>query len=135
MINSTDTDTDTHLFGEELSGSTNAVPGLWELPSLTPEECAEIVEIVERENWFHSGLNQKIAFGRMQISSRLLEIITKHLGSNSICDKRSQMFDRIRRGCWFDQMIANSYAEGDYVKDHIDLHRFDDGILIINLYG
>jgi len=108
--------------------------GLFQL-LLTKDQQEILLKIIKNESWFdHSkGLNQKIAFGADDLNENVIKIFDNLLKNYPII--KSWIYSRKERCFVFNQMIANYYSKGDYVKDHVDLLSFQDGILICNLLG
>ena len=99
------------------------IPGLEYIPSaLSENECFQILTMIEKNNWFLTG-DQMIFFGNLP------EWISPLIGIGS------KMLSSIKRDPLFDQIIANSYNASQGIKPHIDLLKFDDGILIVSLTG
>ena len=121
------------LFGDT-SAALSSPNGLFQL-SLSQDQLKILTTVMEEEKWFHheSGLDQKLAFGANAINKEVISLF-KTLLMTSSCT-RSWIDSRNPPGFEFNQMIANYYSKGDSVMDHIDLLRFQDGILICNVIG
>jgi hypothetical protein len=107
-------------FGIEKS---DLIPGLTYIPSaLSPKACDELISMIEANNWFMNG-NQMIFFGNLpEWLDPIYEIGVR-------------MLPEIKRMPLFDQCIANSYENSQGINDHIDLLKFEDGILIVSISG
>ncbi|KAJ3329723.1 hypothetical protein HDU91_003773 [Kappamyces sp. JEL0680] len=88
-----------------------------------------MLQLVEDQQWFDEtqDRNQFYVFGRENIPPSVLSILEPIANSHL-----AQLFPS---GLWFDQMISNFYSCGKGIAPHVDLARFDDGILICSLKG
>ncbi|KAI8909122.1 hypothetical protein EDD86DRAFT_191290 [Gorgonomyces haynaldii] len=105
------------LFGPE---ETPQIPGLTFLKSAMRDHCLELEQ--EMDQWFQTS-NQYIRFG--SVSFPLLEQLAIQHWPKTISDRKPL----------FDQIIGNKYQPGEGLIPHIDLQRFEDGILILNVKG
>ena len=143
------------LFGEETdtveTGGTGeaAIPGLYRFKIEESVRLEILDKIVLKGNWFTgtresvsvTRLNQKMVFGRTGLENEFINF--QHGGIsgatalfNYLHACATALYPHMEeREFEFDQMISNFYIEGDTVKDHVDLLRFHDGILILNLTG
>lgn len=102
-----------------------SIHGLFLAPSaLLPDELEALILNITDSQWFEDK-NQAMNFGLLPaFLAPLVEIgrllLPEHLRS---------------RTPTFNQMIANKYQPGEGLKDHVDLHRFADGILVASLKG
>jgi hypothetical protein len=107
-------------FGLEKS---DLIPGLSVIHSaLDANLCNELLVKIKENHWFSNG-NQMMFFGKLpSFLSPLYDIGLK-------------MLPNFHREPLFDQCIANYYKNSQGIKPHVDLLKFDDGILIISLLG
>ncbi|KAJ3407852.1 hypothetical protein HDV05_005244 [Chytridiales sp. JEL 0842] len=92
---------------------------------------------INKHNLFNvaNGENQAMRFGTLPEYVEPIIHIGSHLLPNHLLKERRLQQDSINDSkqtatSLFDQMIANYYNPGEGIKDHIDLHRFEDGIII-----
>lgn len=145
------------------SAHSTRVPGMFKF-KINQEIRLEILEnVVLKDNWFNLQekvaskiMNQKMVFGRQGLEAAFINYNVK----NGCGGAATSLFSHLHEcasaidplvaldlpeaenqslgplGLFeFDQMIANYYSKGDSVSDHVDLLRFHDGILIVNLMG
>ncbi|ORX84782.1 hypothetical protein K493DRAFT_86752 [Basidiobolus meristosporus CBS 931.73] len=104
------------------------IPGLVYYPELfSHTQQTKLVEAVIAEQYFATPeMNQAMRFGDLP------ESLTWVIDSlRSISDLFPEPI-RTRMPL-FDQTIINLYRKGDGIKSHVDLARFEDGIVIISL--
>lgn len=110
-----------NLFGEDIEQS---VPqGLVVLKSeYSKHQLQMLKEFIAKERWFDGAeRNQSMIFGNLPSAfDDLVEVGRKYI------TERSPVFD---------QCIANHYQPGQGLINHVDLDKFEDGILILNLVG
>lgn len=106
-------------FGLEKS---ELIPGLLYIPNaLDSTTLSNLLFQIKENNWFSNG-NQMMFFGNLP--SWLSPVIK--LGQEMLNFNRKPLFN---------QCIANYYQDSQGIKPHVDLMKFDDGILIISLSG
>ena len=99
------------------------VPGLNYIPcALSLTECNQLLSNIKTNKWFSNG-NQMMFFGNLPHWLSLLY------------DLGIKMLPSIKRVPLFNQCIANYYEKSEGINSHIDLLKFDDGILIVSLLG
>ncbi|KAG0082531.1 hypothetical protein BGZ93_003770 [Podila epicladia] len=99
---------------------------------LSHEDQSRLMQSIIAKNFFRSGeQNQAMCFGQRDLAwLDWFEILLKDSGT------LSEPFCRggwTRREPLFDQSIMNLYHPGDGIKPHVDLARFEDGIIIVSL--
>ncbi|XP_044951305.1 alkylated DNA repair protein ALKBH8 homolog [Hordeum vulgare subsp. vulgare] len=124
------------------------VRGLWLCAAfLSPDEQSRLLAAIQREEWFSDAHNQAMRFGDLppwavELSALVREAIC--VGSvddasvgtgwmNEDEDACPLPSDLLWREPLFDQLIANTYKPGEGICAHVDLMRFDDGIVIVSL--
>ncbi|CAG8793956.1 29804_t:CDS:2 [Gigaspora margarita] len=105
-----------------------SIPGLFLYKNLlTQEQQNKLVDAIINEGYFERPeSNQAMCFGTLPpFIMRVVDII----------ENISSIFpDEIKnRKPLFDQSIINVYKPGDGINSHVDLDRFEDGIVIISL--
>ncbi|KAI9022975.1 hypothetical protein CLU79DRAFT_834945 [Phycomyces nitens] len=115
------------LFGSE--GERLDIPGLQLVPNaLDHSQQMKIVEAILDTNTFDSGqVNQAMCFGKLPPH---LDWLATHLITHF-----PQLLPRhlLEREPVFDQAILNLYSRGQGIISHVDLPRFEDGIIILSL--
>lgn len=113
------------------------VDGLWRCERfLDPEEQASLVTAIENDGWFsHPSYNQVMRHGdlppwAMTLSSLIFSSISRFVELGLGVPFREEL---LQRKPLFDQMIMNSYQPGEGIKPHVDLARFQDGIVVLSL--
>ena len=107
-------------FGIEKS---ELVPGLLLIPSaLDSSTCNDLLFKIQENHWFSNG-NQMMFFGKLPPFL------------SPVYDLGVKMLPKFQRMPLFNQCIANYYRHSQGISPHIDLLKFDDGILIISLSG
>ncbi|KAJ8662020.1 hypothetical protein O0I10_002351 [Lichtheimia ornata] len=106
----------------------NGIPGLkLAKNALTHEQQMQLVYAIAEADYFQGGkLDQAMCFGDLGPFEWVEPWIRD--------EYPNLMPSRIlERACLFDQAIINLYHKGQGIKSHVDLMRFDDGIVIISL--
>lgn len=98
------------------------VPGLTLIKGLlSPAKCAQYLSTIDSEGWFAGG-NQAMRFGQLPPWSVALGELAAPL-----------LPERLRcRHPLFDQFILNLYHPGDGIKAHVDLLKFEDGVVVFS---
>lgn len=141
------------LFGEEteteMGGTGEAtISGLLRFKIDESVRLEILDKVVLKGNWFKDRgsvrMNQRMVFGRAGLENEFINF--RHGGISGA----TALFTYVHACATalyphlqavvdpefdFDQMISNYYVKGDTVTDHVDLLRFHDGILILNLTG
>ncbi|KAI9499418.1 hypothetical protein BDB00DRAFT_233402 [Zychaea mexicana] len=105
-----------------------AIPGLkLAREAITHEEQMTLLQAITDHRYFHDDVDQGMCFGTLPAHFAWLEPWVK-----TMC---SELFPEniVSRTPLFDQAIINLYQKGKGIKSHIDLLRFDDGILVVSL--
>jgi alkylated DNA repair dioxygenase AlkB len=108
---------------DDLFGNDDALPSglvVWK-HRISTQICDEIVKEINKEQWFTES-NQYMRFGDLPLFLEPLKTIPKDIST----------FDRVPV---FNQLIANFYDVGEGLNAHVDLMRFEDGILVASLQG
>ncbi|GAA5803543.1 hypothetical protein EDC94DRAFT_660200 [Helicostylum pulchrum] len=119
---------------KELFGSDSEDEEETEIPGLTlvrqaldhAQQMAMTNAIIEQK-YFFDNVNQAMCFGELPSYLSWL--------SQWVLDECPHMFntDILNREPLFDQAILNLYKKGEGICSHVDLLRFEDGILIVSL--
>lgn len=123
-------------FGRFLWQAVECVDGLWRCEGfLDSVEQESLVTAIEGGGWFSQpSQNQAMRFGvlpgwALTLSSLIFSSISRlGLGLEAPLPE-----DILRRKPLFDQMIVNSYQPGEGIAPHVDLARFEDGIVVLSL--
>ncbi|KAI9276345.1 hypothetical protein BY458DRAFT_505572 [Sporodiniella umbellata] len=120
------------LFGEdELEvASIPKIPGLKHVKkALTHEQQMIMINDIIKGGYFSSSenINQAMCFGKLPSFVEPIRSVC-----NELC---SSLFSQeiLDRHPIFDQAILNLYQKGEGIVSHVDLLRFEDGILIVSL--
>jgi hypothetical protein len=105
----------------DLFGREDSLPsGLFLLKNeLDPTLLQEILQEIETRKWFENT-NQFMRFGPIPAFLDPLVQVGSHF---------------VERIPLFDQKISNRYSVGEGLMAHVDLDRFEDGILIASIKG
>ncbi|KAF9026594.1 hypothetical protein CPC16_000871 [Podila verticillata] len=99
---------------------------------LSHEDQSRLMQAIIAKNFFKGGeQNQAMCFGLRDLAwLDWLEALLKTSGtlSEPFCQR-----DWTAREPLFDQSIMNLYHPGNGIKPHVDLARFEDGIIIVSL--
>lgn len=121
------------------------VNGLWKCEEfLDSVDQERLVTAIKREGWFSQPAhNQAMRFGvlpgwAVTLSSLIFSSISRFAERIDGADKelgfRGPLPEEIlHRKPLFDQMIANFYQPGEGIGPHVDLARFEDGIVVLSL--
>ncbi|KAG1056791.1 hypothetical protein G6F46_000069 [Rhizopus delemar] len=124
------------LFGEEEEGEEENIITVPEIPglklirqALSHEQQMTIVHEIIKDGYFAGAenINQAMCFGRLPPYISWIETFIKQNYPSIFVEKI------MNRKKLFDQAILNLYQKGEGIVSHVDLLRFDDGILIISL--
>eukprot|EP00798_Chlamydomonas_sp_ICE-L_P011985 gene11985-15079_t len=122
-----------HEGDEPLPGLQEAVqilPGLHQVKGfLPPDKQRHLRSLIEQEPWFKAGFNQSMRFGDLPpwallLGQRVSQVLTMQQLAPPHILGRSPLFD---------QMIVNLYRPGEGIARHVDLARFEDGIVSVSL--
>ncbi|KAL0138555.1 hypothetical protein V8B55DRAFT_1515846 [Mucor lusitanicus] len=105
-----------------------AIPGLKLIKqALSHQEQMSLTHALIDRNFFTGNANQAMLFGELPDFIKWVE--------PWISDNYPDLFgqDIMHRQPLFDQAILNMYKKGQGITSHVDLLRFEDGILIISL--
>ncbi|KAG2224584.1 hypothetical protein INT45_003724 [Circinella minor] len=104
------------------------IPGLvLAKEAISHEAQMKLLQAITDNRYFHDDIDQAICFGTLPKHFSWLETWAKTKGSElfpSVITSRRPLFD---------QAFINLYPKGKGIKSHVDLLRFDDGILSISL--
>ncbi|KAF9915325.1 hypothetical protein BX616_006411 [Lobosporangium transversale] len=102
---------------------------------LTHQDQAKLMAQITEKNFFKGGQqNQAMCFGERDLEwLEWLEEVMKERGVLSEPYCRGGINGWTERDPLFDQSIMNLYYPGDGIKPHVDLARFEDGIIIVSL--
>ncbi|KAF9162296.1 hypothetical protein DFQ26_003687 [Actinomortierella ambigua] len=108
-----------------------AVPGLsLHHNVLTHEDQSRLLQFITDANYFKGGdLNQSMCFGETNL--RWLRWMNPLLLKCGVLSGHPEHWSS--RSPLFDQCILNLYRPGDGIRPHVDLARFEDGIIVISL--
>ncbi|KAG0554722.1 hypothetical protein KC19_12G113800 [Ceratodon purpureus] len=116
------------------------VEGLWRCGEfLDPVEQESLVKAIEGEGWFEEPAhNQAMRFGLLPgwavtLSSMIFASISRFQGLGLGFGDGVLREEILARKPLFDQMIVNSYQPGEGIGAHVDLARFEDGIVVLSL--
>ncbi|KAI1318941.1 hypothetical protein EDD11_005375 [Mortierella claussenii] len=105
---------------------------------LTDEDQARLMAQITEKNFFKGGQqNQAMCFGKRDLA--WLDWLVGRMTEGGVLDERFCEGIDSAGGVWthrqplFDQSIMNLYYPGNGIKPHVDLARFEDGIVIISL--
>ncbi|KAG0347606.1 hypothetical protein BG004_007367 [Podila humilis] len=112
-----------HPYIEGLSLHTNV---------LSHQDQSQLMTSIVDHNFFKGGTqNQAMCFGKRDLS--WLDWFETLLKNYDILNEPYCHQDWTLREPLFDQCILNLYKPGDGIKPHVDLARFEDGIVIVSL--
>ncbi|KAL9538144.1 hypothetical protein MBANPS3_011163 [Mucor bainieri] len=106
----------------------DAIPGLKLIKqALSHQEQMTLTHALIDRNYFTGNANQAMLFGELPSFIKWIE--------PWIVENYPDLFgqDIMNRQPLFDQAILNMYKKGEGITSHVDLLRFEDGILIISL--
>ncbi|GAN00721.1 oxidoreductase, 2OG-Fe(II) oxygenase family protein [Mucor ambiguus] len=106
----------------------DAIPGLKLIKqALSHQEQMSLTHALIDRNYFTGNANQAMLFGELPNFIKWIE--------PWIVENYPDLFgqDILNRQPLFDQAILNMYKKGEGITSHVDLLRFEDGILIISL--
>ncbi|KAG0171311.1 hypothetical protein DFQ28_007387 [Apophysomyces sp. BC1034] len=117
------------LFGsdseDEISSPT--VPGLTLIPqALSHEQQMDTINAILDYGHFSSNANQSMCFGQLPPHLNNLALLIQQNYPNILPPSL------LGRQPLFDQAILNLYQKGQGILSHVDLARFEDGIVIIS---
>ncbi|EFJ37557.1 hypothetical protein SELMODRAFT_165238 [Selaginella moellendorffii] len=126
------------IFSERQWEHVEEVEGLWICRDfLSNHEQQELIDDIEAvESWFtNPNENQAMRFGGLPLWALNLSALVHSCVLEEQLSKRSKILARevISREPLFDQMIVNSYKPLEGIGAHVDLLRFEDGIVILSL--
>ncbi|KAI8095425.1 hypothetical protein BDF21DRAFT_393743 [Thamnidium elegans] len=120
------------LFGsdseEEENEERTEIPGLTLVrQALDHTQQMAMTNAIIEKKYFFGEVNQAMCFGELPSYLSWL--------SQWVIDECPDMFntDILNREPLFDQAILNLYKKGEGICSHVDLLRFEDGILIVSL--
>ncbi|KAI9261470.1 hypothetical protein BDA99DRAFT_560345 [Phascolomyces articulosus] len=108
--------------------SWSCIPGLLlARAAISHQDQMTLLQAIADHRYFHDNADQAMCFGALPAHFSWLETWVK--------TKYPELFpqDIVNRTPLFDQAIINLYHKGKGIKSHIDLLRFDDGILVVSL--
>ncbi|KAG0022187.1 hypothetical protein BGZ80_000818 [Entomortierella chlamydospora] len=99
---------------------------------LSHEDQARLMAQITEKNFFKAGLqNQAMCFGQRDLA--WLDWLEERMFVAGVLAEPYCSDQWTKRIPLFDQSIMNLYYPGDGIKPHVDLARFEDGIVIISL--
>ncbi|KAG0369696.1 hypothetical protein BC939DRAFT_443323 [Gamsiella multidivaricata] len=99
---------------------------------LSNADQAMLMAQITEKNFFKGGQqNQAMCFGRHDLA--WLAWLEERMIERGVLSEPHCRTDWTRRTPIFDQSIMNLYYPGDGIKAHVDLARFEDGIIIVSL--
>ncbi|KAG0327185.1 hypothetical protein BG000_001047 [Podila horticola] len=109
------------------------IPGLClHINFLSHEDQSRLMRSIIAKNFFKGGeQNQAMCFGQRDLA--WLDWFETLLKDSGTLSEPYCLEDWTSRQPLFDQSIMNLYHPGDGIKPHVDLARFEDGIIIVSL--
>ncbi|GJJ71292.1 hypothetical protein EMPS_03642 [Entomortierella parvispora] len=99
---------------------------------LTHLDQSRLMEQITEHNFFKGGQqNQAMCFGPKELI--WIQELESRLWETGVLDEPYCASSWTARMPLFDQSIMNLYQPGEGIKPHVDLARFDDGIVIVSL--
>eukprot|EP01026_Neomeris_dumetosa_P005189 TRINITY_DN1144_c0_g1_i1.p2 TRINITY_DN1144_c0_g1~~TRINITY_DN1144_c0_g1_i1.p2 ORF type:complete len:202 (-),score=25.71 TRINITY_DN1144_c0_g1_i1:221-826(-) len=102
------------------------IEGLVQLKHLiSQKDQDEIMSCINKEGWLNeeNGINQAMRFGKLPVFAlRIADAVPLDVLPENI---------RYRQPL-FNQMAINFYAPGEGLKSHVDLLKFEDGVVIVS---
>ncbi|KAF9947094.1 hypothetical protein BGZ72_010883 [Mortierella alpina] len=109
------------------------IPGLClHTNALSHEDQSRLMAQITEKNVFKGGQqNQAMCYGQHDLA--WIAWLEERLKQNGVFSEPFCRSDWTSRAPLFDQSIMNLYRPGDGIKPHVDLARFEDGIVVVSL--
>ncbi|KAG9324708.1 hypothetical protein KVV02_002486 [Mortierella alpina] len=109
------------------------IPGLClHTNALSHEDQSRLMAQMTDINLFKGGQqNQAMRYGKRDLA--WIAWLEERLKQNGVFSEPFCRSDWTSRAPLFDQSIMNLYRPGDGIKPHVDLARFEDGIVVVSL--
>ncbi|KAF9435664.1 hypothetical protein BGZ76_005777 [Entomortierella beljakovae] len=99
---------------------------------LSNDDQARLMALITEKNFFKAGQqNQAMCFGKRDL--KWLDWLEERMFMTGVLKQPYCDDQWTKRSPLFDQSIMNLYFPGDGIKPHVDLARFEDGIVVISL--
>ncbi|KAF9572693.1 hypothetical protein EC968_009594 [Mortierella alpina] len=110
-----------------------SIPGLClHTNVLSHDDQSRLMNQITEINIFKGGQqNQAMRYGQRDLA--WISWLEERLKQNGVFSEPFCRSDWTSRAPLFDQSIMNLYRPGDGIKPHVDLARFEDGIVIVSL--
>ncbi|KAF8928277.1 hypothetical protein EDD21DRAFT_366920 [Dissophora ornata] len=142
MESSEDPDTDTLLDNQSRVQSLTLQPRHEPHPNipglsihtnvLSHADQSKLMSQITEKNFFKGGKqNQAMCFGKRDLA--WLTWLEERMFETGVLEEPHCRTDWTSRAPLFDQSIMNLYYPGNGIKPHVDLARFEDGIIVISL--